>query len=162
MNSLFEMFIQDSIKGKRLQRDGHKIKAQTVENYYHVLKALEDFQVETKEELVVTSLRSLSKRKLTIQTRYWKKFYRKFREFLYKRGCHDNYVGSIFKILRAFFGYLNRDRFMTTGDFYKRFYLQKEEIPVLTLNPLQLHFLITDKYFENSLPEHLRRTKDIL
>jgi integrase len=161
MISLFELFIKDSYKGKRLQRNGQKIKIQTVKNYHFVLKALKNFQDHSKKELLIKPLRNLSKYQLNIQFNYWRKFYREFSNYLYKKGCFDNYSGFMFKTLKTFFGYLNKEKLIITGDFYKRFYVKKEEIPVLTLTPEQLHFLIADKTFESSLPFHLQRTKDL-
>jgi len=48
------------------------------------------------------------------------------------------------------------------GNFYKQFYVYKEDIQILTFQPDQLNFLIYDKNFENSLRPILKKVKDIL
>ena len=40
---LFEQFIKDSYKGKRLKPDGKKIRPQTIDNYVYVLNHLKAF-----------------------------------------------------------------------------------------------------------------------
>ena len=41
---LFEKFLKDSHKGKRLKADGTKIKIQTIINYQYVLKYLQQYE----------------------------------------------------------------------------------------------------------------------
>ncbi|MGQ0827331.1 MAG: tyrosine-type recombinase/integrase [Bacteroidota bacterium] len=50
---------------------------------------------------------------------------------------------------------------MNIGNFHKSFYAQSEDIEIITLLPEQLNFLIYNKEFEASLPEHLQKTKDM-
>lgn len=99
---------------------------------------------------------SLNRRKIT-----GKKFYVQFTNFLYKKGCHDNYVGHNIKHLRTFFNYLTNDKDFSTGDFQKLFYVRKEQIPILVLNPEQLKFLIHDKNFHQRLNHNQKRIKEI-
>jgi integrase len=61
----------------------------------------------------------------------------------------------------VFFGYVKDKKKLTIGDFYKDFYIRKEEIPVISILPNQLRFLIHDKAFENKLPLKLKQTKDL-
>ncbi len=65
------------------------------------------------------------------------------------------------KQLRTFFRYLNIEKCINTGEFYKRLYVCKEEIPVICLLPEQLKFLITDRAFDESLTTAMRRVKAI-
>ena len=159
--SAFDEFIKDTIKGKRLKPNGDRIKPQSIENYRCVLKHLKQFEIEKKGILRIRPLRKLNMRQLSIEKKYWTKFYRRFSEYLFQHDCFDNYVGNIFKILRVFFHYLNTEKLLLTGEFYKSFYIRREAIPILTLDPSQLQFLISNKDFEDSLPSHLRRIKDI-
>src|SRR5690606_34828416 len=85
----------------------------------------------------------------------------KYTDFLYKRGCHDNYVGNNIKIIKLFFNYLKTEQFIDMGDFHKMFYVTKEEIDILVLSPEQLKFLIHDKAFEDSLTVQQKKVKDI-
>jgi len=159
--SLFEQFIKDSEKGKRMKPNGQKIKPQTINNYKYVLKLLKEFCEHTEFTLRIRSVHKLNKKQLTVEMNYWKKFYRRFSAFLSKnKGCYDNYIGMVFKNIRVFFNYLKKEKLLSVGEFHKSFYVRKEEIPIITLMPQQLQFLIADKQFEEALPVFLQRTKD--
>lgn len=159
---LFEKFIKDSYSGKRLKPDGTRIKPQTIENYGYVLRYLIRYEQYIETKLRIKNVSANNKRQLILESKYWRNFYFNFTSFLYKEiGCFDNYVGTVIKIIKAFFKYLNNDLYITAGEFYKKFYACKEEIPVITLLPQQLKFLILDKQFEESLSKPLQKTKDI-
>ena len=159
---LFEKFIADSYKGRRLKPNGDKIKPQTVDNYKYALKLLEDFSNETEFELRLVILSGKNQRENKKEAAYWSKLYFKFSDYLYtKRKCHDNHVGNIFKCLKVFLNYLSNKQKYKIGDFYKEFYIRKEEIPVVSILPEQLKFLIHDKSFEEILSLKLKSTKDL-
>lgn len=160
--ALFEQFIKDSYTGRRLGPNGQRIKPQTVENYRYVLKLLAEFTGSTGFQLKIKPINHLNKRELQVEKNYWRKFYRSFTEFLYReKGYFDNYVGSVIKNIRTFFGYLNREKLIPTGDFYKSFHVKTEDISIITLMPEQLQFLINDKAFCESLPKYLTHTKNV-
>lgn len=119
------------------------------------------FVVKSGFELRVCDTRKLSSREFISEKNYWNKFYKKFTDFLYQKGCHDNYVGANIKTLRTFFNYLRSEKNIDVGDFYKSLYIRREEIEILVLSPDQLKFLIHDKKFEESLGKRLQRIKDI-
>ncbi|MEO4007344.1 tyrosine-type recombinase/integrase [Flavobacterium sp. CAU 1735] len=158
---LFKQFIKDTETGKRLKKNGERIKPDSIQNYHYVLQNLIQFSNDTSFELRICDASKLNKRELQSEKNYWKKFYQKFTDYLYKKGCHDNYVGSNIKVIRVFFNYLKNDKDFFTGDFQRLFYVRKEEIEILVLSPEQLKFLIHDKEFENSLSVSNRRIKDI-
>lgn len=158
---LFKQMIRESENGKRLKKNGEKITAGTIENYKYVLHNLIQFSTETNFELRVCSILRLTKRELQSEKAYWKKFYKNFTEFMYKKGCFDNYVGANIKVIRVFFNYLKIEKDIYTGDFHKQFYVRKEEIDILVLSPEQLKFLIHDKEFESQLVSTQRKVKDI-
>ncbi|MBD3798185.1 MAG: tyrosine-type recombinase/integrase [Campylobacterales bacterium] len=158
---LFKQMIRESENGKRLKKNGEKITTGTIENYKYVLHNLIQFSTETNFELRVCSILRLTKRELQSEKTYWKKFYKNFTEFMYKKGCFDNYVGANIKVIRVFFNYLKLEKDIYTGDFHKQFYVRKEEIDILVLSPEQLKFLIHDKEFENQLVSTQRKVKDI-
>ena len=113
----FKQFIKDSTSGKRLKKNGERISPQSIKNYQYVLTNLVKFQTETNFELRICSASKLNTRELSSEKNYWKKFYKKFTEFLYKKGCYDNYVGANIKHIRTFFNYLKNDKDFATGDF---------------------------------------------
>jgi hypothetical protein len=41
---LFDKFIKDSYKGRRLKADGTRIKAQTIQNYEYVIHYLKEYE----------------------------------------------------------------------------------------------------------------------
>jgi integrase len=158
---LFKQFIKETQTGKRLKKNGERIKPSTIRNYENTLRNLIRFSADTKFDLRICNAYKLDKRELLTEKSYWKKFYHKFTEYLYKKNCHDNYVGSNIKIIRLFFNYLKNDKDLSTGNFQRLFYVRKEEIEILVLSPEQLKFLIHDKEFEQKLNPENRRIKDI-
>ncbi|NQY31126.1 MAG: tyrosine-type recombinase/integrase [Flavobacteriaceae bacterium] len=158
---LFKRFIADTKSGKRLKKNGERIKPASIKNYEYTLNNLTKFSIETDFELRICDASKLNKRELTSEKNYWKKFYKKFTEYLYKNGCYDNYVGSNIKTIRTFFNYLKNDRDFNTGDFQRFFYVRHEEIEIQVLSPEQLKFLIHNKEFETSLTTNLQRIKDV-
>ena len=94
---LFKQFIRDTETGKRLKKNGERIKPDSIQNYHYVLQNLIQFSSYTNFELRICDASKLNKRELQSEKNYWKKFYQKFTDYLYKKGCHDNYVGSNIK-----------------------------------------------------------------
>lgn len=161
MLPLFKQFIKDSESGKRLKKNGSRITKGTIDNYRYVLHNLIEFSSSCSFELRVCDAQKLNKREQVSEKNYWKKFYRKFSDFMYKKGCFDNYVGANMKQIRTFFNYLKNEKHMNTGDFHLLFYVRKEEVDILVLSPDQLKFLIHDKEFELKLTLSEKRIKDI-
>lgn len=161
-NHLFSEFINDSVKGKRVQKNGKKIKSGTIKNYYQLYRLLVNFQITKNIQLRIRDIFRLNTRELIAERNYWKKFHKKFTDYLYTDlGHFDNYVGANMKMLRTFFNYLNNEKGLRVGNFHKSFYVRNEEISIVVLSPEQLNFLIYDKEFEQSLSTRLQRTKDI-
>jgi len=158
---LFKRFITDTKNGKRLKKNGERIKPASIQNYEYVLNNLVKFSIETGFELRICDANKLNTREYTSEKNYWKKFYKKFTEYLYKNGCYDNYVGSNIKTIRTFFNYLKNDRDFPTGDFQRLFYVRHEEIEIQVLSPEQLKFFIHNKEFEALLTPSLQHIKDV-
>lgn len=145
-----------------MQPNGKKIAAGTIANYGYTLNLLQRFCAAKKFALRIRSVKYLTKREMVAEKNYWKKFYKKFTDYLYTDCGHfDNYVGQNIKILRVFFNYLKNDLLMPVGDFYKTFYVRKEEIPVITLLPEELNYLIYSKTFESGLTKKMIQVKDV-
>ncbi|MEP0266048.1 tyrosine-type recombinase/integrase [Dokdonia sp.] len=158
---LFRQFIKDTQTGKRLKKNGERIKKQSIDNYRYVLHNLEQFTEGTSFELRICDTTKLTKRERLSEKNYWKKFYKNYTNFLYKKGCRDNYVGSNIKIIRVFLNYLSYDKDIYTGDYHRLLYVRKEEVDILVLSPEQLKFLIHDRGFHDSLKPMHKKVKDI-
>jgi integrase len=159
---LFDKFITDSKSGRRLQPNGKKITSGTIRNYESTLQVLKKFCNDKQFVLKLKPVKYLNKRQLIVEKNYWQKFYKKFTDYLYINCGHfDNYVGHNIKVIRVFFNYCNKSLSLGIGDFHKSFYVRKEEIPIVTLLPEELNFLIKDKGFENSLSPLLQKVKDV-
>lgn len=159
---LYDRFLKDSENGKRLQPNGKKITGGTISNYRYTKLLLQKFCTAKSFELRIRSIKRLTQREIQTEKNYWAKFYKKFTDYLYNDCGHfDNYAGANIKNIRTFFGYLNKNLLLQTGDFHKQFYVRKEEVPIVTLLPEELNFLIYDKPFEESLTPSLRKVKDV-
>lgn len=162
MLPLFERFIRDTRSGRRVKGDGKRIKSQTADNYTFVYRNLQDFSIGQQFPLRIVEIKGSNKKLLQAERNYWKKFYRGYTDFLYRdRGCYDNYVGNNIKILKTFFRYLIKERNLAVGDFYQSFHVPEEQVPIVTLSPEQLRYLIRDSAFTKALPPHLQVSKDI-
>ncbi len=159
---LYDRFVKDSQNGKRLQPNGKRITSGTISNYRYSKLLLQKFCVAKKFELRIRNTKKLTQREIQAEKNYWSRFYKKFTDYLYNDCGHfDNYVGANIKNIRTFFGYLNKNLLLQTGDFYKQFYVRKEEVPIVTLLPEELNFLIYDQAFDKSLSAILRKVKDV-
>jgi len=162
LTPLFDKFLKYSYKGRRLKADGSKIKPQTIDNYVYVLRYLQEYEKEYNITLRIRVMNGYNKRTFIAERNYWKKFYNQFTDFLYtKKDCFDNYVGTVIKVIRIFFNFLNKEMSIQTGEFYKSFYICKEDVPIITLMPEQLQFLICDTAFEEKLSKSLQKAKDV-
>lgn len=158
---LFRQFIRDTESGKRLKKNGERIKPESVKNYQYVLKNLESFSMDCGFDLRICDASRLNGREYASEKSYWKRFYRRFVEYLYKRGCHDNYAGANVKTIRVFFTYLRDDKDFDTGNFQRMFYVRKEEVEILVLSPEQLRLLMYDGSLEQNLSALQQRVKDM-
>lgn len=160
--SLLDRMIADMISGKKLQSNGNRYRPGTIDNYQFVRNNLAEFSLKKQFELRIRPIKSLGTRDLIVEKNYWGRFYRKFSEFMYSdKGAFDNYVGMHFKIIRAFFNYLQKDVLIDPGQYYKHFHIYKEDIPIIVLSPERLNFLIYDQAFDQTLTTRLKRIKDI-
>lgn len=158
---LYRTFIRESLMGLRLQKNGKRIKPQTVTNYIMAEKLVGEFVAETGFEIKLFLVNRMKDAELIKAMKYWKMFYIKFTRYMYQRGFFDNYVGMIIKSLRLFFNYLNNERQLQVGNFHKNFYVPKEDIPIIVLTPKQLRQLIDNPELDARLPADLQLTRDI-
>ncbi|WP_264557917.1 hypothetical protein [Flavobacterium sp. N1718] len=64
--------------GKRLKKNGEKIRPQSIDNYRYVHQNLVKFSTETGFVLLVSDASKLNAREYQVEKNYWKKFYRNF------------------------------------------------------------------------------------
>jgi integrase len=158
---LVKKFIRDTVNGKRRMANGQRLKHRSVANYFYLLKNLEAFEAFNGESLRVTINIRSNRKQILHERDYWKKFYREFSDFLFQRNCHDNFVGSIFKILKCCFRYLKYEKYLQVPECCEHFYIRKEEPRIIALLPEQFCFLVLDKKFEESLNVRQRKFKDL-
>lgn len=159
---LYDKFIKQSKQGVRRQKNGKRVRSSTLDSYENLRKVLISFSIEKNVPLRIYSLKSFKTREIKSEKKYWKKFYDNFTDYMYDDcGYFDNYVGSLIKLFRTFFNYLNNECDLNVGNFHKDFYAPTENIEIVTLLPEQLNFLIYNKAFEESLPSYLKATKDM-
>lgn len=158
---LYSRFVDDTKKGRRLQKNGKLVAASTLKKYHALGVSLQRFETLTKSKILINVKYKYSKRAFDIEKRKYMKFYKNFTDYLYNNGCKDNYVGMMIKQLRTFFIYLNQSKGYSTGTFYMDFYVRHEEIPVTIVSMSRLQFLIDDRDFIQTLPPNLLVTKDI-
>jgi hypothetical protein len=157
---LFDKLILALKTGKKRLPTGAVYQKGTIDSYVYVKKNLVEFCNEKKFELRLRPVKRLNRRELMAEKNYWKKFYKRFSDFMHKtKGHHDNYVGLHMKTIRSFWNYVNNDLQLDIGNFHRQFYVYKEDIPVIALTYERLQFLIYDKEFEASLPDRLKRVK---
>ncbi len=161
-SNLLTQFINQGISNKRKKQNGGRLSKSTLSAYINLKKIIDKYELKKESSLVIHDIRRANKRELDQQKRYWKKFYNDFSDFQYKElGHFDNYVGHNFKMIRTFFNWVTNEKAIDTGPFHKFFNAPKEDIPIVTLEPEQLNFLIHDKDFDDSLNRYLRQTKDL-
>lgn len=159
---LYDRFIKDSETGRRLQPNGKKISTGTIKNYGHTRLLLQKFCIAKSFDLRIANSRRLTQRQMQSEKNYWLKFYKKFTDYLYADCGHfDNYVGANVKNIRTFFGYLQKQLHLNTGEFYKQFYVRKEEVDIVTLLPEELNYFIYDEDFEANLTNRFKKVKDV-
>ncbi|HMI77188.1 MAG TPA: tyrosine-type recombinase/integrase, partial [Ferruginibacter sp.] len=148
--------------GRRLMPSGKKVRKGTITQYRCVLALLEEFESLHEISLRIQLLHRGSLRDVQKEKNYWTRFFKQFSAFLYrKKNCYDQYVGSVFKVIKTFFRYLLVEKALPVGEFHKKFRVPSEKFTPVILSPSQLNFLITNKEFEGSLPIPLKKVKDI-
>ena len=159
---LYDKFVRDNETGRPLQANGKKVSVGTIQNYRYTKLLLQKFSDAKKFELRIRSTKNLTQRDMQVEKNYWAKFYKKFTDYLYNDcGHYDNYAGANIKHIRTFFGYLNKNLLLQTGEFHKLFFVRKESVPIVTLLPEELNYLIYNKAFEESLSAQLKKVKDV-
>jgi site-specific recombinase XerD len=160
--TLLDQFIEESISGIRRQKNGKAFRSRTIMAYKVLREHIRNFSKKKKFKIELKPINGLNKQQLDQLKDYWKNFYFQFTEYLYNDcGNFDNAVGTKIKNLRVFFNYLNEEKNLSIGSFHKMFYVTKETIPIIVLEPEQLNYLIYDEQLNDILCARLKRVKDI-
>lgn len=99
---LYTKFIDDTKKGRRLQKNGKLVSSSTLKNYYALGDALKSFELITNEKILINAKYKYSKRAFETERRKYKKFYKKFTDYLYnkeEKAVIDNYETPVAKYL---------------------------------------------------------------
>lgn len=159
---LLRKYINETKKGKHLQRNGKRIKKGSIGNYVFLEKLLTDFSTLKNFDLRLKVVSGTKKKEFDAEQKYWKKFYTDFTSYLYEDLHHfDNYVGTMTKLLRAFFNYLNTEKGLSIGFFHKKFFTPSEEIEIIVLSPERLNYLVSSKELEQKLSPALKDIKNV-
>ena len=162
LTDCFGQFIKASSSGRRLGLSGKKITKGTITGYIHVLKLLTEFENKNEIKLRIQLLHRTSLRTLQREKNYWSRFFLHFTKFLYRdKNYFDNSVANVFKIVKTFFNYLEREKGYVVGNYHKSFRVPLQQATPVVLTLAQLQFLITNKEFEKSLNLSLKRARDI-
>jgi hypothetical protein len=82
---LFKKFIKETETGKRLKKNGEKIKASSITNYHYVLQNLIRFSIDTSFDLRLCDAAKLDKRELQSEKKLLEKILSKvYRIFIQK------------------------------------------------------------------------------
>lgn len=159
---LFKQFMA-SCKSGRMPTATHKPFAKgTIKQYQHVYQLLQAYEQKYHLNLRLVLLKKQTLSLLKKEHKYWQHFFQHFSHYLYhEKGSYDAYSNAVFKIIRTFFNYLLHEKQLPVGLFHRQFKVPQHPLTPIVLQPEQLQFLINDKAFEQSLPRHLKRTKDI-
>ncbi len=159
---LLHKFIHEVKKGKHLQKNGKKIKPDSIQNYYYLELLLTKFSEKRKFTIRLKNITGLTKKQFEDEKKYWKEFYLSFTGYMYDDLEHyDNYVGRSVKLLRSFFNYLITEKGLPIGSFHKKFYAPSEDVEIVVLSAERLNHLIHHTELESTLNEELLKVKDV-
>jgi integrase len=159
---LFEEFIRDTYKGRRMRKDGQSIRSSSMDTYTATIRLLRRFAEHKGFAIRLPLVQHLNQVETHKAAKYWMEFYQQFKNYLYdEEGHFDNYVGCTFKNLKTFLNYLNDDRLIQVGLFHRKFHVPSEDIPIVVLTPQQLKYLIHDRELDKKLSEDLSIARDI-
>lgn len=159
---LLHKFINEAKKGKHLQKNGKKIKPDSIQNYYYLELLLTKFSEKRKFTIRLKNVNCLTKKQFEDEKKYWKEFYLSFTGYMYDElGHYDNYVGRSVKLLRSFFNYLVTEKGLPIGTFHKKFYAPSEDVEIVVISAERLNYLIYNKDRESGLNDELIKVKDV-
>lgn len=158
---LFQQFITKSKNGTHKQLNGKRLRPIVIEKYIGALDTIRRFQSETSVDLHICDLKNTQRRKALLEHKRWTKLVKQLSSYLFSRGCHDNYVGTQFKIIKTFLNFVTKEKFIDCSGIINCFKTLGEKIPIIVLDKEQLAYLSGNQEFEKGLSERLLKTKDV-
>jgi site-specific recombinase XerD len=159
---MLRSFINQIKKGKHLQKNGKRIKKNSINNYINLERLLTRFSYKFSYHLRIKIKSNLTKSQFENEKKYWNKFYTDFTGYLFDDlGHHDNHVGRLMKLLRCFFNYLINEMGYDIGFFHRKFYVKLEEVDIVVLTPERLNYLVYNTNLEIKLNEDQKKIKDV-
>lgn len=150
--SLLNDMIEETANGIRTKKNGQRIGLGSVRMYRCLERSLKEYAEHSSFRFKIYIDQNLNYREKMVAKKYYAKFYQGYTKFLYdEKDFYDNYVGSLMKLLRAFFNYLEGDKHIPVGTYHRSFYTPKEEIPIVALSVEQLHYIIFNKDFNKKI-----------
>lgn len=98
---LFVGLMHEYKPGRRLKKDGKKIRPCTIEFYDVVYRPLHSFVAKEADNLRIRNINRFTTRQMNAETKYWKRFYKYYSYYLYSQGSYGNYVVPQFTSLRS-------------------------------------------------------------
>jgi integrase len=159
----FDEYINDSYSGSRRKKNGKPLQPGSVAMYRNVKRTLENFVETTQFDFKIYIDQHLTIQEKIKARKYYSKFYLKLTWYMYdKLNFYDNYAGSIIRGIRAFFNYLEAERYISVGIYHRSFFVYREEISIVALTPEQLKYVIYDLEFDELAAQHnLSHVKDL-
>jgi integrase len=149
---LLNDMITETQNGVRTKKNGQRIGSGSVRMYRCLERSLKEFSEQSSFRMKIYIDQNLNYKEKVAAKKYYAKFYMKYTHFLYqKKDFYDNYVGSLMKLLRAFFNYLEGDKHIPVGSYHRSFYIPKEEIPIVALSVEQLQYIIYNQAFNEAI-----------
>jgi len=157
----FDKFIVASRTGRRRKPDGSRVCQGTIKGYLNCRRLLLLYEERISMTLEIPTSMRLSASEFRRRKLHWDRFARKFSDFLYSKGYFDNYVSSIFKVIRAFLHHLEYRYGWPVGSILPSSCFRSEEIPALSLSATQFRTLLNNKDFLGSLTARQSISRDI-
>jgi integrase len=154
--------IRKSINGRRRKSDGFKVSKGTIRNYQNTRRLLEVFCTEKQTQWEIDSSMKPSASQYRKRKAYWEKFWRQFSAFLYTRGCHDNYVSSLFKTIRCVLRYMHQTFGYADHHFLPHHWIRSEQPEFPVIGAEQLRTLIYDQSLYRNLSPRLKKIRRIM
>ena len=76
--TMFASLIDETKSGKRLKKNGSKIRPGTVEFYEVVYREVQLFVTKEKFNLRIRNVNRFTTRQMNAETKYWKRFYKRY------------------------------------------------------------------------------------
>jgi len=158
----FELFIADTINGKRRLSNGRKITVGTVKQYQIVLQYLKEFETTCNFPLRFILGNTSSQRTYKAEKNYWLRFRRKLELYLQNtHQCFDAYIAAVFKTIRTFINYVKGEMGLNMLAFSKAFKAPDYTYRPVILDNLQLSGLACNQFLADHLSPKLKSSLDM-